>query len=218
MENTLLVEVIQNADDKWTKRAENLLTLAESCRVVDVASMDLAAVFVRQIDGEIKAVKETFGLPKERAHQAHKAMCEAEKKHLGERESVKRIVKGKIGAYQTEQERERREEQARLQREAQRQADEEALRRAEALEADGRKAEAEAVISAPVRAPIMPAPPPPPTPAGVQTRVYWRFEIVRTADVPRDYLKIDEVKLASYARSMKGAANLSGVRFYSERY
>lgn len=216
--NTLAVEITKKDQDQWVEEAAILLGTAECFEVVDTASLERAAEFVKRIDREIRAVKDTFAPMRERAHQAHKTVCDQEKKHLGQREQSRRIVKGKIGAWQTEQERIRRDEQARLQREAQKQADDVALRRAEALEADGRKGEAQAAIDNPVQAPIMPAPPAPPKLEGTQTRVYWRHRVTDADAVPRQWMVVDDKALAVYARSAKAAAKVAGVEFYSERY
>ena len=218
MGSTLAVEVTKEDQDQWVEEAAILLGTAECFEVVDTASLERAAEFVERINREIKAVKDTFAPMKERAHQAHKTVCDQEKKHLGQREQSQRIVKAKIGAWQTEQEQIRRDEQARLQREAQKQADDAAMQRAEALEAAGRTGEAQAAIDNPVKAPIMPAPPATPKPEGSQTRVYWRHRVTDKDAVPRQWMVVDEKGLAVYARSAKAAAKVAGVEFYSERY
>ena len=218
MENTLAVEVAQAELDQWKEAATVLLGQADCFQVVDVASEERAAGFVRQVDGQIKLVRTAFAKPKKLADEAHKSICALEKNCLGQGEQAKRIVKGKIGVWQTEQERIRRDEQARLQREAQKQSDDAAMQRAEALEADGRTGEAQAAIDHPVQAPIMPAPPAPPKLEGAQTRLYWRHRVTDVGLVPRQWMVVDEKALAVYARSAKAAAKVAGVEFYSERY
>ncbi len=218
MENTLAVEVTRVQLERWEGQASGLLTSALTIEVVDATSQEVVAAIVREIDGQIKEIKREFREPKDLAHKAHQSICALEAKALGVREEVKRTFKGMIGVYQTEQERQRREERDKRQIAAQKQADEEALRLAEALEADGRTAEAEDAIDNPVPAPIMPAPPAPAKPKGAITRVYWGYEVVDASLIPREYMEPDVTKLGSYARSMKDAAKMPGVRFYSERY
>ena len=218
MGNALAVEVTIAELERFEDQGRPVLAAAASIEVVDVASQELAASTVCEIDGQIKEIKEAFADPKKLADRAHKSICALESKCLGEREQVKRTIKGKIGAWQAEQEQIRHAVQAKRQLEARKLADDEALERAATLEADGRKEEAEAVLDAPIAPPLMPAPPPPPKPEGVTTRVYWKHEVIDAKQIPFDYMKPDDIKLAGYARSMRDTASVPGVRFYSERY
>jgi hypothetical protein len=50
----------------------------------------------------------------------------------------------------------------------------------------------------------------------ISTWIKWRFEVVNAAEVPREYLKIDEQKLREYCSKFKGDQKphpVPGVRF-----
>jgi len=50
----------------------------------------------------------------------------------------------------------------------------------------------------------------------IATRTVWKFEVIDEKLVPREYLKIDEVKIGSVARATKGTLQIPGIRIYSE--
>lgn len=45
----------------------------------------------------------------------------------------------------------------------------------------------------------------------------WTFEVVNAAEVPREFLIVDEGKLQKYAVAMKETASVAGVRFFTKR-
>jgi hypothetical protein len=54
---------------------------------------------------------------------------------------------------------------------------------------------------------------------GISTRIKWKFEVVNAAEVPREYLKIDEQKLREYCSRFKGDQKphpVPGVRFIED--
>lgn len=52
--------------------------------------------------------------------------------------------------------------------------------------------------------------------AGQHNKTIWRARVVNAALIPREYLMVDEAKLANYAKAMKETANVPGVDFYTE--
>lgn len=56
----------------------------------------------------------------------------------------------------------------------------------------------------------------PPAVQGIETRKMWTFEIENEADIPREFLMVDEQKLRKYAVAMKDTANVKGVRFFEK--
>lgn len=90
--------------------------------------------------------------------------------------------------------------------------------RAAKHEAAGRTEKAEAlkeVAASTVAAPV--APPQAVKVAGVATREIWKYEIQNAASVPRDYLMVDEKKIAGVVRAMKGDTKIPGIRVYAEK-
>ena len=75
--------------------------------------------FVKAIKVLRKEVDATFDESIGKAHEAHKSMIAAKKKHADPLDAAERMVKGKIVCFQDEQERLRREEQSRLEEQAQ---------------------------------------------------------------------------------------------------
>ena len=82
---------------------------------------------------------------------------------------------------------------------------EKAEARAEALEL-----QAAAVVAEVVDMPVAKA-------AGVAARTIWKHRVVDPALVPREYLMVDEKKLAGVARAVKGSIQIPGVEMYPEQ-
>ena len=86
------------------------------------------------------------------AFKAHKEATSQRKKYLDPIEAGRSILKPKMFAYQTEQERIRQEAQRKAEKEARKQAEELALQAAVDAEVAGHKELAEAIINEPVKA------------------------------------------------------------------
>lgn len=53
--------------------------------------------------------------------------------------------------------------------------------------------------------------------AGTSFREVWKFEVTDPAQVPRQYLAVDEAKVRKVVQALKGDAEIPGVRIWSER-
>lgn len=51
---------------------------------------------------------------------------------------------------------------------------------------------------------------------GVTTKKVWKFRIVDEAQVPREYLLVNEKMVGEVARATKGALRIPGIEFYAE--
>jgi hypothetical protein len=51
----------------------------------------------------------------------------------------------------------------------------------------------------------------------VSTREVWKFEITDAAQIPREYLVVDEARIRKVVQALKGDAKIPGVRVYPER-
>jgi hypothetical protein len=51
---------------------------------------------------------------------------------------------------------------------------------------------------------------------GVHTRESWKFEIQNLAQVPLDFLMVDEKKLRAFVKEHKDAIAIPGVRIYKD--
>lgn len=188
---------------------------ARALAITDDASLVRAGDILVAIKGLRAEIDAAFDPIIQKAHAAHKEALSQKKKADDPLVEAEGIIKPRIAAYQAEQERIRREDEARLRAEAERAEEERRIAEAIALEESGDAVEAEAVISAPVVVP-RPVIPPAPKLAGISTAQVWKYEITDMNKVPREYLKIDEVKVGGVVRALKDAANIPGIRIYTE--
>jgi hypothetical protein len=144
------------------------------------------------------------------------------KKQVAKRDAVakpldeaERELKGKLGGYMAEQERQRRAAEAAAQAEAQRQAEAERAAEVKVLEEAGEVESAAAVASEPVVAPVIVAPPVE-RPAGLSTMEVWKFKLLDINAVPRQYLMLDESKVLKIVKAMKGQTQIPGIQAYPE--
>jgi hypothetical protein len=72
----------------------------------------------------------------------------------------------------------------------------------------------EQAVAAP--APVVVIPKTIPKQEGISTRKTWKFRIVDTAKIPREYMTVDEVKIGQIVRAMKELSNIPGVEVYAE--
>lgn len=170
--------------------------------------------------------------------KAHKEAVKQFKEGDNPLEQVETYLKRALLAWDSEQERIRREEQARLQREAQAKAQEEArkaeeerrLQEAIAAEEAGAPEAAQAILEAPVVTPTVWVPPvvlPAATPKveGLSKRQNWKFEVVdllalvkavAAGQIPLAALEANTVFLGQQARSLKSEMKYPGVKVWAE--
>ena len=120
---------------------------------------------------------------------------------------VETDVKGKVRDFLQEQERLRLAEEQRKNAEAEAKAEEDAL----LMEAIGDSEAAEEIRQEPV-APVVISPVA--KPEGVTIAANWKFRIIDASLIPREFLKVDEVKLGQVVRAMKEATDIPGVEAY----
>jgi len=138
------------------------------------------------------------------------------------------IVKSSMIGFQQEQERIRREEEQRreeiqrkaaekLRLEAQKEAEriaklktpaakERAEVKAAELVEQAEQVEAFDTAIAPVKVEV----------TGISTRKLWKFKVVDTALLPREYMIADEKMIGAMVRGSQGKKKIAGVRIYSE--
>jgi hypothetical protein len=206
------------------------LSLADEARAITVTSdtYQVAAEKLLACAAMRKKIEEHHAPLKQKAHEAHKAICEAEKSLLSPILEAERILKSGIGAYDLEQrriaeerERKEREEQGRLAAEMLEASIEEA-------EANGASAEeVAAIIEAPLVIPRAPAAHAVQKVSGVATATVWKAEVIDMAKLVayiatpagRQFLGLvqpNTTAMNSLARSLKNSVNIPGVRVYPE--
>jgi hypothetical protein len=183
---------VVTADD-YSASAEVLKRIKGHQRKLEETEMSIT----RPINEGLKAIRDLFRSPRERAAKAES------------------LVKRAMIAFSDEQERIRREEQRR--------ADEAARKEQERLQQQAAKAAASGKTekaagleerAAAVVAPIVHRETP--KVAGINTRAVWKFSIVDEKQIPREFLMVDESKIRKHVANMKGDTSIAGVRVYAE--
>lgn len=195
-----------------------VLAWANALVVATPDDMAAAAERLTAIKTMAKRVDEFFRPIKQSADAHKRAILDAEKKLAGPLAEAERKAKAAMVAYTDAVEERRQAEERRLQAEA----DARARREREALEAKAaaakrpetqqKYAEAATAVAAPVvrvASPIAKA-------NGVSTRKVWRHRVKDAGLVPREFLIVDDKKLAAYAAAMKEGARVPGVEFFTE--
>lgn len=222
-----VLKEVEQPEEQFEQSALSIRDEAKAIQIRDQGTYDAAAAKFSGVCALEKEIAGHYGPMKQKAHEAHKAICEAEKQMLGPVQEAKRILSRSIGAWDAEQERKRQAEQRRLEAEARRIADEEALAAAVEIEQAGASEEEVAtVLSTP--APIM-RPTAAPTyekSASVSTREVWTAEIVSlqllvkaaaTNPAYLPYLQANSSALNATARAQKSAFSVPGVKANCER-
>jgi hypothetical protein len=113
---------------------QKALTLPGKAKLIFIADQwtyDRAAAFLRDVVGMRKEIQDYHSPLKQKAHEAHKAICDAESKMLKPVAEAESILKRTIGDYELEQRQIQIDLERKARAEAQKKADEERLARIE---------------------------------------------------------------------------------------
>ena len=196
------------------------LTVPDKARQIKVVDNDTylaAGQMLVEIKGLRKEINSTFDPIIKKAYEAHREAKAQKTRAESPLIEAENIIKPALKNYDDEQERKRRQEEARLQEIARKQEEDRRLAEAAEIEKSGDKKLAEAVLAAPVEvAPVIVAKTAPKV-QGISFTERWTFRVVNPALVPREFMKLDEVKTGQYARAMKSAGKIPGIEIYSEK-
>ena len=209
MENDTQIEVYQN-------QGVDVLKQAETIEVVDQDSYDVAGAFVKSIKPLEKGIVEYFKKPKKKTDEAHKEICDLEKKALKPVKAALTLFNGKMTMWYSEEQRRVQVKEDELRREAIRQQEEEKLKKAEELAESGDEEAAEEVLAEPIVEPVF-KPQKVEKPKGISYRDNWKFRIVAESSIPRLYLMPDERMIGSIVRNDKDKTNIPGIEVYNAR-
>lgn len=202
-------------------RQETTVVLAEAkaLTVTDAHTYGLAAERVKGLKSLTKKVSDWFEPLVTAAHRAHKELTSRRGDTLKPIEAECARLTREMSAWKTKEDRKAREEAARLAREQQALEQRVQLEVAATLEAQGMAAEAAAVVEQAIAmpAPVVPVAPTAPVVEGISYRTTWKHQVIDPALVPREYLVIDESKIAAVVRATKGTLQIPGVRIYPEQ-
>ena len=189
----------------------------KSIAIADSESYQQAAAFWKEIKEIRSQVAATFDPIIKKAHEAHKQAVAKKKEVDAPLEAAQRQIKRLMADYDAEQERKRREEEERLRELARKEEEERRLKEAEAAEAAGMEDAVEAILDAPIETPTVVVQKNTPKVEGVIYRTIWKFRITNPELIPREYLKVDEVKIGQVVRALKDKTKINGVEVYAER-
>jgi hypothetical protein len=238
------IELAEDRETSLLQQGSALSIQAATFTIIrDDPHRDGALAFGKQIKRMRGMVADLFDDPIAQAHKLHKSLCGRKNVLDDPLKAAEETTKRGIGTYEAnkraEIERQRQAElaeQRRLAEEAERDRqriiaeqrrveEEKRLAAAVALEAAGRKAEADAAIAKPI---VLPPPPPVATPTPVATRPYvppdgtstrtnWKFSIVNESLIPREFLTPDSAKIGAHVRLHKDKTNLPGIQVYADQ-
>lgn len=208
---------------------QRALSLPDEARAVAITSQPTYARAVEMLRGAVALADEIsahYRPLKEKAYQAHRAICEAEKKLLAPPTEAAGTLKRSIAAWDQEQERLRREEEARLAAEERRRAEDQQLAAAAEAEALGATQEdVDAILSEPVPAVAVVAPPTYQQAQGISGRVNYSARVLNVTallravldgTVPAQAIMPNQTFLNAQARALKEAMRYPGVQVVRE--
>ncbi len=195
-----------------------LVREAEGITIASDQEYQWAGAYLVRVATIQKNIVAAFKDAKEKAFTAHRAITKLEADLLAQPVKAGQIVKAALGRYQQEQERVRREQQARLQEKLVRQQEDQRIAEAEALSSAGHQVEAEALLDAPVLAPVVEMERP--AAAGVSTRKAFRFRVIDVAKINPEFLIPDETKIRKTVNALGADAVKvvgAGIEVYEDR-
>ena len=198
---------------------------AETIKIIDQLTYDRAASRFQAAAELEKQIVDYHAPLKQKAHEAHKAICSAENGLLLPVRQAKQRLGRMIGEWDAEQERVRAEAQRRLEEAERKRADDERLAAAIDAEQSGADAEeVEAVLSSP--APIQKVIAAPTYAKSIPTRENWSAQVVSLRELVKAaaanpaylcYLEANETALNAAARAQKQLFAVPGCKAVVQR-
>lgn len=199
------------------KETTDLTVKAQDCVIASQEQYNGAANFLKLIKGLQQKIKDTFDPIVSAANKTHKAATAKRSEHLAPALAAEKLMKGKLIAYQIDQERIRLAEEKRL-ADMQRKEAERLARRAERAEEKGKiekahelaeQAQQTEALKPVVASKVEKV-------AGITTKKVWKYRIIDETIVPRRYLMLDTAKIGAEVRLHKKETEILGVKAYSE--
>lgn len=195
------------------------LSVPEQAKQISIKTMDdyvRAGEIMLTIKAIRKKIIDTFKPIKQKMDAAKQEVLDQERAADAPLKEAEALLSPQIITWNREQERIRQAEEARLREESRKQEEERRLQEAILAEQHGQKEEAEAIMETPVQVAPVVVPKSVPKVSGMSIRDNWKFKITNEKLIPREYLKVDEVKIGQVVRALKSATNIPGVEVYNE--
>lgn len=206
---------------------EEALTVPEKAKIIQISdegTLIEANEILKVVKTLRKEIKSVFSPIIDKAHSTWKEALAQKKKVEQPLVEAEDFLKPQIASYQREQEEARRAEQQRIEKELEEKRQEAERLRKEAEEAEKDWDEKEAVVKKEKAEALaeetkeltedLIAAPGPTKLEGTGIRQDWKWELECIKDVPRVWLKLDEVAINAHVRQMKQDSSIPGIRVF----
>lgn len=213
-----MTELSAQLDD--TAQAETLaLTVVEragALTVTDAKTYNEAGTILVSIKDAMKRITAYWDEPVKKARAAWEELTKKRGEMLKPMEAAEATLKRDMAAFHAKMEQMKADQERAIREtlEAQAKKDQEALAKENEFLGNGK--EAEEIRHAPVYVPPVELPKVQEVDR-IKYREDWKAEVIDPLAVPREYLVIDEKKLAAVARALKADAKVPGVRFFPQK-
>jgi hypothetical protein len=196
----------------WPQKAKAIVITNQDSYNQAAGLLIAIATLKKEIVDHHKPIKDT-------AFAAHKAAVAAEKRLLDPLVEAETFIKRGLGVFVQEQERLRLEAQRKVEEEARRLEEEARLKLAVQAEEFGADEETvQEIVNTPL--PMQrPVAVPSFTPAagiGSSRKPVYKWRVIDEKQIPREFLKIDEVKINGIVRAMGSATKIAGIQVYED--
>lgn len=207
-------------EENLEMRLQERVNSIQIVKVVDAETHQKAGELWKEITAAEKEVKAYWDKLTDGAHKVWKGLVSKRDAMLDPLAAKKKEQTDSAKAWVAQEERKRRELELKAQEAARKQAEDDALAAAAALEKEGRKEEAEAVIGSPVETPAVVVQSTVPKGLGGMTRTTWSAEVTDMKALADHVSKTGEIGLILanmtalnfLARGLKSGMNIPGVR------
>lgn len=195
------------------------LSIPDQAKQIVIRTMDdyvRAGEIMLTIKAIRKKITDTFQPIKRKMDAAKQEVLDQERAADAPLKEAEALLSPQIINWNREQEKIRQAEEARLREIARKEEEERQLQDAIMAEQCGNKEEAAAIMEAPVQAAPVVIPKAVPKVTGMSIRDNWKFRVTNEKLIPREYLKVDEVKIGQVVRALKSSTNIPGIETYNE--
>lgn len=200
------------------QEAVSLADTARALVVNTVGEAEKASEVLSLVVDSRKRIEDWFKPLVDSAHRAHKALTTRRSEILAKFAEPELLIRGKLSAYQREQDRIRREAEAAAAAAARKAAEEAQLQQALAAEQSGDAEQAERILDAEPVPIVQPVELPEPAKlSGVSFVPVWKFEVTDFVALPNEYKAVDSAKLGKVVKALGSATNIPGVRVWPEQ-
>jgi hypothetical protein len=218
---------IENYQDAL-QQTDSLETQAQALVIVNQASYDQAAEWLKVSAALVKAIKKHHEEPKAKAKAAHQAICDAEKRALAPHEKIRALLSPKIAEWDRKQKEIERQLQQQRERLLKQQEEEARLQLADHAHQMGASPETvDMILETPQPVPVAPKMETYQRQAGV-TVMQEKFvggvtdsmallRAVLDGRAPTTFVKWSATEINAWANATKGTANLPGLEAVPEQ-